>query len=151
MKEIIRSVPVAQIPTAQAPPQANQNPICQSIPTFNREVQTQWEEIFERQTNITRVSEGSRPRQLSVENQRTNKSWGDPMNEKSDHITRVYSLNVNGFALDRRGGQFDELCRVASEVQADMIAYQQEINIDTTQPVIRSILYETLRKAWTRS
>jgi squalene cyclase len=78
------------------------------MPAFNREEQTQLEELFERQSNITRVSEGNRPIQLSVENQRTNNSWGGPMNEKSDHITRVDSLDVNGFALDRRGGQFDE-------------------------------------------
>ena len=144
------SSPNAPIPNAQAPIQVAHNPLCQPIPASNSELQTQWKDFFARQSTRTRVTEGSRPIQLSVENQRTNSPWGDLLNEKSDHVTRVYSLNVNGFALDRRGGQFDELCRIASEVQTDMIACQ-EINIDTTQPVVRSILYETLRKAWTRS
>ena len=42
------------------------------------------------------------------------------------------------------------MCTVAKEVQADIVACQ-EINLDTTQPVVRSILYETLRKSWKRS
>ena len=42
------------------------------------------------------------------------------------------------------------MCKVAKEVQADIVACQ-EINLDTTQPVVRSILYETLRKSWKRS
>ena len=52
--------------------------------------------------------------------------------------------------MDRRGGQFDELCKVSKEVQADMVACQEHC-LDTTQVIVRSIMYDTIRKSWPRS
>ena len=85
-----------------------------------------------------------------MENQRTNSSWGDPLAEKSGTITRVYALNLNVLTIDRRGGQFDDLCKVAKEVQADIVACQ-EYCLDTTQAVVRSIMYDTIRQSWART
>jgi exonuclease III len=87
---------------------------------------------------------------LTAHNQRTNKAWGDTLEEKDCTTTRIYALNVNGFTLDRRGGQFNELCQVAKEVQADIICCQEH-NIDTMQTQVRSILFDTLRQHWPRS
>ena len=93
---------------------------------------------------------GNRQVTLSAQNQRTNQAWGDVLGVKDDTTTRIYSLNVNGFSLDRRGGQFDEYCRMAKEVQADIICCQEH-NLDTTQTQVRSILFATLREHWTRT
>ena len=47
-------------------------------------------------------------------------------------MLRVYAVNVNGFTLDRRGGQFDTYCTMLQEVQAD-VACGQEHNLDSIQ------------------
>ena len=62
----------------------------------------------------------------------------------------MYSQNVNGITLDRRGGQFDSLCRVIKEVQADVMC-GQEHQLDTVQHQVKSILYQTCRQHWQRS
>ena len=79
-----------------------------------QQAQIDWNSFFmANQANSSQIQEGNQPIQLSVENQRQNTScWGD------ESVTRVYALNVNGLTLDRRGGQFDELCKVSKEVQA---------------------------------
>ena len=84
------------------------------------------------------------------ENQRVNEAWGDPLTEKPEGVTRVYSLNVNGLSLDSRGGRFDDLCQVTKEVQAD-ICCVQEHNLDTTRTQVQSILFDTLQFHWHRS
>ena len=113
------------------------------------QAQRDWRDFFARQhANPDRVRNGHRPVQLSVENQRANDPWGDMLEEKQDSTTRVYSLNANGFTLDRRGGQFDVFCRVVKEVQADIVACQEHC-LDTTQPIVRSVLYDTLKNHWT--
>jgi exonuclease III len=60
------------------------------------------------------------------------------------------SLNVNGLSIDRRGGKFDDLCRLTKEVNADVMC-SQEHNLDTTQSRVRNILYDTTRQHWPRS
>ena len=65
-------------------------------------------------------------------------------------MTRLYALNLNGLSLDRRGGQFDELCQVVKEVQADLICCQ-EPNVDASQPMVRTIMYHTARQHWPRA
>ena len=145
----MRSESVSPQRTVPVPTQASHH-TCQPAQAQAQVTASDWTDFFARQSAILREADGNRPIQLSIENQRTNNPWGDPLVKKSDNITRIYSLNVNGFTLDRRGGQFDELCTVAKEVQADIVACQ-EINLDTTQPVVRSILYDTLRKSWKRS
>ena len=59
-------------------------------------------------------------------------------------------MNVNGLSLDHRGGQFDEVCKVAKEVQSDFLCCQ-ETNVDASQPLVRNILYHTTRQHWQRS
>ncbi len=59
-------------------------------------------------------------------------------------------MNVNGSNLDRRGGQFDTVCEVHKEVQADIMC-GQEHNLDSDQTYVRSILYSTCRHHWRRS
>ena len=116
-----------------------------------RQAQIDWNSFFlAQQSNSSRIRDGHRPIQLSVENQRTNSPWGDPLEAKSEATTRIYALNLNGLTLDRRGGQFDDLCKVAKEAQADIVACQEHC-LDTTQSVVRSILYDTIRQSWTRT
>jgi hypothetical protein len=116
-----------------------------------QQAQIDWNSIFmANQANSSRIQDGNRPIQLSVENQRQNTSWGDSMDAKHESVTRVYALIVNGLTLDRRGCQFDELCKVSKEVQDDMVACQEHC-LDTTQAIVRSIMYDTIRKSWPRS
>ena len=113
------------------------------------QAQTTWAAMF----NIsqqTSTADGHRPIILSVENQRTNASWGDKLMEKQEHTTRVYGMNVNGLSLDKRGGQLDELCNVIKEVQADVFC-GQEHNLDSDHTQVRQILYQTTRHHWKRS
>ena len=83
-------------------------------------------------------------------NNRTNVQWGGELRSKENNITRIYSLNLNGIALDRRGGQFDTLCCTAREIQADVVCCQ-EINVDTTNATVKSLLYQTENQHWPRS
>ena len=111
-----------------------------------RIAQAEWSKFFMHDgTNSSRSPNGTRSVQLSVANQRANIAWGDPLQDKPTSVTRVYVLNANGFSLDRRGGQFEEFCRTATEVQADIIGCQEH-NLDTTQPSVKSILYDTAKK-----
>ena len=101
--------------------------------------QAEWAKLFQtRRSEAT--SDGQRPILLSSQNQRHNCSWGDQMKEKEVSTTRLYSLNLNGLSLDRRGGQFGTLCKITKEIQADVICCQEH-NVDTSQPVVRSIMY----------
>jgi hypothetical protein len=87
---------------------------------------------------------------LTTHNHQTNSPWGDPITQKRDTITRVYALNLNGIALDRRGGQFATLCSIAKELQVDILC-GQEHNVDTSQNEVRSILYNTAQHHWPRT
>jgi hypothetical protein len=65
------------------------------------------------------------------ENQGTNNPLlgGYVLREKSIHQTQIsYAMNVNnGIKLDRwGGGQFDTVCEVQKEGQADMMFYQEQ-------------------------
>jgi hypothetical protein len=120
--------------------------------SYSKHNAQEWQALFnvrEDESEI-RVRDGNRPIRLSLENQRANVHWGDELREKSDTVTRMYVLNVHGLSLDRRGGQFDELCRVTKEVQADVLC-GQEINVDAAQPMVRNIMYQTSRQHWQRS
>lgn len=44
----------------------------------------------------------------------------------------MYVLNANGLSLDHRGGQYDVLCQVAKEVQADIMGCQEHTNVDAS-------------------
>jgi hypothetical protein len=116
------------------------------------QAQRAWQALFSAREDADeiRVRDGNRPIQLSIENQRENVHWGDELGEKPDNVTRMYVLNVHRLSLDRRGGQFDDLCQVSKEVQADVVC-GQEINVDAAQPMVRSIMYQTSRQHWQRS
>ena len=76
--------------------------------------QREWQALFSGsdETEDVRVSDGNRPIQLSIENQRANVHWGDELGEKPDTSTRIYVLNVHGLSLDRRGGRFDDCAKL---------------------------------------
>jgi hypothetical protein len=71
----------------------------------------QWQAFFQKhRLSDDAVPDGNRPVILSVENQRVNTHWGDILMEKPPSVTRIYSMNVNGLSLDRRGGKFSTAC-----------------------------------------
>ena len=109
--------------------------------------QAEWNKLLAQRSTIAPVT---RRAILSSENYRTNQPWGDTIGDSGPNITRIYSLNVNGLSIDRRGGRFDDLCKVAKEVKADVIC-GQEHNLDTTRSQVRSVLYDTARQHWDRS
>jgi hypothetical protein len=137
-----------------------------SNPTFEHVAEGSSNQVFEQRLQQAKVRWNSifhqqKPRKpsqrkeirrtiLTNNNQQFNDPWGDLLGEKLGSVTRIYSLNLNGIALDRRGGQFDTLCRIAKELQVDILC-GQEHNVDTTQPEIRNILYNTARQHWPRS
>jgi hypothetical protein len=87
---------------------------------------------------------------LSNENLASNHNWGDALEVKVNGGFRVYCQNVSGLTLDRQGGQFDSLCRVIKEVQADAMC-GQEHQLDTAQHPVKRILYQACRQHWQRS
>ena len=89
------------------------------------------------------------PLAMTIANARENIPWGDKLGAKDPKHVRVYASNVNGIHLDERGGQFDSLCKVHKENQAD-ITCGQEHNLDTTKPEVRTILYKTAKQHWQR-
>lgn len=116
--------------------------------TLLEEAKLKWRQLFS----------GSEPRDpISIHRQssptlnnfRTNVPWGDPMGPKDPTITRLYSINVNGISLDRRGGTFEDICRSIKEIQADIFC-AQEHNLDTSQFKIRSSIFDTARQHWER-
>ena len=111
----------------------------------------QWQAFFQRhRLSDNEAPDGNRPVVLSVENQRVNTHWGDILLEKPESVTRIYSMNVNGLSLDRRGGKFATVCQVQREVQADILC-GQEHNLDSNKTQVRSILFNTAQQHWTRS
>jgi hypothetical protein len=87
---------------------------------------------------------------LSMENLSSNQPWGDIVQEKKPFTTRIYSQNVNGLQYQKDGGQYVELCRVAKEVQADVLCIQEH-NLDTTQHQVQHTLHQATRKHWQRA
>ena len=63
---------------------------------------------------------------------------------------RIYGQNVNGMSLNPRGGQFDSLCGVIKEVQADVMC-GQEHQLDSSQHQVKSIIFQTCRQHWQNS
>ncbi len=106
----------------------------------------EWKKMLSKNKETIAVRQSS----SLTSNNRENNPWGDELIEKGENVTRVYSLNVNGLSLDKRGGRFDDLCKVAKEVQTDILCCQEH-NLDTTKHHVRSILYDTARHHWNRS
>jgi exonuclease III len=145
---------------------SSSTPTTSSLTQRLQTAQTEWKKIFSRrradqgtsslstpssQRNVNNPAQPiPRPSVMTAENHRANTSWGDPLLGKSASTTRIYSLNVNGLSLDRRGGKFDELCKVMKEVQADVLCCQEHC-LDTTRPNVRNILHDTARQHWART
>lgn len=114
-------------------------------------ISEQWKKLLNGMTSSNdRTQSRSQSAGLSKENSRTNAEWGDTLLAKEEDHTRVYVINLNGISLDRRGGQFDVICKVIKETQVDIFC-GQEHNLDTTQPHIRSILFNTANQYWERN
>ena len=114
--------------------------------------QAQWKNLFSRPTDFS-TPHGRFTRKEAVmtrTNQRTNIPWGDPLGAKPTQVTRVYAQNVNGLSMDRRGGQFDDICSTHKELEADIFC-GQEHNLDTTQMHIKSYIYDAAKHHWDRS
>ena len=108
-----------------------------------RIAQTEWNKLLSRQeADQSSEQHGSSTAVLSAANRRDNIPWGDLLDKKGDNVTRVYSLSTNGLSIDRRGGRFDDLCKVVKEVNADIVCCQEH-NLDTTRSNVRSVLYHT--------
>jgi hypothetical protein len=123
--------------------------------TTLHKAQVKWKELFSRHnTHKTKVVSEIRPASaetvMTTGNRRGNNYWGDELQAKPPHITRIYSQNVHGLTLDRRGGQFEDVCKVHNEVQAD-IFLGQEHNLDTTQFHVRSSLYDAAKQHCVRA
>jgi hypothetical protein len=112
--------------------------------------QSRWREIFQQQQIRTMSSPIRRPVSLSRRNMRENIPWGDNLEGKQAQHTRICANNLSGIHLDRRGGYYDELCKIIKEVGADVFC-GQEHNLDTTQSAVRNIMYETTNQQWDQS
>ena len=105
-----------------------------------RIAQTEWKNFLSTRSEHQMSQPSTRGSETTLaENRKDNLPWGDLLGMKGDNVTRVYSLNTNGLSLDRRGGRFDDLCKVAKEVQADVVCCQEH-NLDTTRSNVRSVL-----------
>jgi exonuclease III len=106
--------------------------------------QHEWRKVLDgmRSTDIRRPL-------MHLNDAAANLYWGDECLRKEGNIFRLYAQNVNGIPLDRRGGQFDTLCQVLKEAQADVFL-GQEHNLDSTQYQVRSILHDTSKQHWER-
>ena len=124
--------------------------------TWLQQAQTQWRSMINWTspqhpgTSTHQPTHQHRSTILTVTNSQANDPWGDNMSEKPKNCTRIHVQNVNGFNLDRRGGQFDHYCITHKEIQAD-ISCGQEHKLDTTQMHVRSVLYNAVQQHWDRS
>lgn len=88
--------------------------------------------------------------QPTTQSLKDNVTWGDKISDKHPELTRIYSQNVNGIRFEKDGGQFNELCQIHREVQADVLCIQEH-NIDTTQFIVKQTLHQVCRKSWQRA
>ena len=137
----------ARIPTIETTHGLSQQQTPQSISPGQKLIiaTAEWKKLLSKSNTASDTRQSS----LLTSNHTENNPWGDELLEKGINVTRVYSLNVNGLSVDRRGGRFEDLCKVAKEVQADIICCQEH-NLDTTKHNVRSILYDTVRQHWNR-
>ena len=130
------------VPEVEGPPEAVAtvtNPESENLPTARHA----WQQLLSGQGN-------PRTAPLTHSTRMDNECWGDKCEDKEGNHLRLYVQNVNGLRLDQRGGQFDVICQVQKEVQADLLL-GQEHNIDAGQYSVRSILHNTHRQHWQRA
>ena len=140
-------------PAADEPSSGIVSPISDSARL--EQSQVQWKNLFSRPDaligeNTNRGGAHQRAAALTRANLKANDPWGDQLQAKPPTVTRVYSQNVNGLSMDRRGGQFDDVCTMHKEIEADVFC-GQEHNLDTTQMHIRSYIQDAARQHWDRS
>ena len=87
---------------------------------------------------------------LTTLNMQSNVYWGDKLNKKTDETIQVLAANVNGFSIERQGGQYNNYCRILKSLQVD-IACGQEHNLDRTKLPVQSILHNTTQQHWQRN
>jgi exonuclease III len=121
------------------------------------QARTEWNRMFASTTtdHNDNPTHSARPSNsiitLSTLNMQNNTHWGDQINQqKPENTTRIYCQNVNGFKLDKEGGQYSIFCKIHQEIQAD-ISCCQEINLDTTQHQVKTIMHKTTQRHWKRS
>ena len=117
------------------------------------QAQTKWSHMFAlaKESNHTSTDRPDTFITLSTDNMQTNFHWGDQIkHQKSDEVTRIYSQNVNGFKLDKEGGQYSIFCKIHQEIQSD-VSCCQEINLDTTQYNVKAIMHKIIQRHWKRS
>jgi exonuclease III len=132
-----------------APPQHLRNTVQLTALQRLEIAQTEWRKVLN--PNATPGAPMvNREIRLTTVNARENVHWGDELQEKATDTIRILAANVNGFSLDRMGGQYDNYCRVLRAAQAD-IACGQEHNLDTTKSAVRSILHSTTQQHWQRN
>jgi hypothetical protein len=91
------------------------------------------------------------PITMVSDNLRRNQSWGDSLTDKThDYVIRIYAQNINGMRINKDGGQYKEICKIITEVKADIFCFQEH-NLDTTQYEVKNILHETTNKQWQRA
>ncbi len=112
--------------------------------------QTEWRNFSHKQLTVQELN-GLIGIQLSQSKTNTQILIGEMRSgKKATMLLGFMYFNVNGFTLDRHGGQFDDYCSMLREVQAD-VACDQEHNLDTIESQVRSILYDTTQQHWQRS
>jgi endonuclease/exonuclease/phosphatase family metal-dependent hydrolase len=71
---------------------------------------------------------------------------GDAMNETpSSTITRIYTQNLNGIGWNSDGGKWPYICEAVDAIQADIACFS-EINVDTNNHKVRSVLESITRR-----
>ena len=120
-----------------------------SIATPATELAAEWQRIFQQRMNRQEQRTAAHPSAsyLTYENLRQNTPWGHLLKQKDPAHIRLYSVNINGIALDKEGGKFGEFCQVMDETQSD-IGCVQEHNLDTMQYQVRQQLSSTTQKRW---
>jgi hypothetical protein len=89
--------------------------------TWLQQAQQQWRSMIS-WTSPLQASQSLQPQPqrkpsvLTMHNSHSNDPWGDVLSEKPSHCTRIHVQNVNGFNLDRCGGQFDHYCATHKEI-----------------------------------
>ena len=90
------------------------------------------------------------PSALSIPNSSNNLPYGDPMIAKPRSTYRFISQNVNGISYDAEGGDFQEICYILQEIEADVICFQ-ETKLETRNMKVKNMLNKTLMQRWSTS
>jgi hypothetical protein len=117
------------VPATQHPHNRTQSSALQRL----KIAQTEWRKVLN--PNATPgASKVNREIMLTTVNTRANACWGDELKEKAEDTIRVLAANVNGFSLDKMGGQYDNYCRVLRAAQVDIACGHHKVK-NTEHPL----------------